>query len=432
MKLLNRAILYYSLYTFLAFVVIGTILFTSIRHIVFKQVSEALLTEKKIIQEQLEDTDTIPDFSDIFNHQIEVTIFKHRLKTSEVFLDTLLYDSLTKSKVAYRFLEFKSNTADNRGFIIKTSQSIEEEKRLLYEILGIITTSFAVLSLILIIIISSVSRGLWGAFYNTLSNIQRFDMRTNSDFHPVSTKITEFYQLNRVLKTLTDKIKSEYINLKEFSENASHEIQTPLTVIRMRIEQILQSADINDELAKNLILISQSVDKISRINQALTLISKIENRQYPETAVISANQKISEVLVQFQDFIHARQLKVSFDAAEHVELQLNPDLADFLFTNLIGNAIKHNIDRGWISIILNNQELILKNTGKDPQINTNLLFLRFKKGEHSSDSYGIGLGLAIVKKVTDLYGMQIVYEYSDSVHTLLIEFRQASPDLISG
>ena len=99
---------------------------------------------------------------------------------------------------------------------------------------------------------------------------------------------------------------------------------------------------------------------------------------------------------------------------------MNPDLADVLFTNLIGNAIKHNIDSGWINIVLNKKELTLQNSGKDPQTDPGLLFFRFKKAEHSTESPG--LGLAIVKKVTDLYGMEITYRYSDSVHTLHILF----------
>lgn len=418
MKLLNRAILYYSFCTFISFVVIGVILFTSIRHIILKQVSEALLTEKQIIQEQLEHTDTVPDFSDIFNHKIEVTLYKHPMRTSEVFVDTLLNDTVTRGPVAYRFLIYTSSTVDNRGYAIITSQSIEDEKRVVYEIFGIIIISFSVLSLILIVIISSVSRGLWGSFYNTLNGIQRFDMRTNIVFNPVPTSITEFIQLNRVLKTLTDKIRSEYVNMKEFSENASHEIQTPLAVIRTRIEQILQSPGIHKELAGDLISVSQAVDKISRINQALTLISKIDNSQYSELTTININRKITEVLSQFQDFIDARNLKINSDMAESMEIQMNPDLADVLFTNLIGNAIKHNIDSGWINIVLNNKELTLQNSGKDPQTDPGLLFLRFKKAEHSTESPG--LGLAIVKKVTDLYGMEITYRYSDSVHTLHI------------
>ena len=109
-----------------------------------KQVSEALLTEKQIIQEQLEHTDTVPDFSDIFNHKIEVTLYKHPLRTSEVFVDTLLNDTVTRSPVDYRFLIYTSSTVDNRGYAIITSQSIEDEKRVLYEILGIIIISFSV------------------------------------------------------------------------------------------------------------------------------------------------------------------------------------------------------------------------------------------------------------------------------------------------
>lgn len=358
---------------------IGAILYISIRHIVLKQVSQALLTEKQIIREQLEYTDTIPDFSEIFNHQIEVTIYKHRIETSEVFKDTLLNDTINKGQAEYRFLIFKSNTHDNRGFVIKTSQSIQEEKKLLYEILGTIIMSFVLLSLLLIFILFSISRGLWDTFFKTLFRIRHFDVKTNGEFIPVDTRISEFKELNNVLKLLTDKIRSDYLSLKEFSENASHEIQTPLAVIRMRIDQILQSAGINDELAANLVAINQSVSKISRINQALTLISKIENSQFSETKTVNFNHKIQEVLDQFHDFILARRLKSSFESAENVDLQINPDLADFMLTNLIGNAIRHNVEKGWISIRLSRDELVFKNSGEDLKINPGHLFRRFSK-----------------------------------------------------
>jgi signal transduction histidine kinase len=420
MKLLNRAILYYSLAMLLAFGYTGTILFTSIHHLVLKQVTESLLTEKDIIRDQLEFADTVPDFSDLFNHQIEVTIYKHRVVKSQNIIDTLLYDTLNHKEMEYRFLVYTDNTADNKGYMITTSKSIDHEKSLLYEILGIIVILFAVLSLLLIIIIISISHRLWGSFYVTLSNIRKYDVKTSREFIPVSTTITEFAQLNEVLKTLTEKIRSEYMNLKEFSENASHEIQTPLAIIRMRIEQMLQSSDINHELAEHLASIGQSVGKISRINQALSLISKIENNQYPETLVVNVNQKIEGILSQFHDFIVSRKLTVKFDRDEQVEIQMNPDLSDFLFSNLVGNAIKHNVDRGWLTISLNRKELILRNSGHDPGVDTNMLFFRFKKAEHSTDSPG--LGLAIVKKITDFYGMKISYHYGEGVHTLHIVF----------
>jgi signal transduction histidine kinase len=420
MKLLNRAILYYSLAMLLSFAYTGAILYTSIHHLVLKQVTETLLTEKDIIREQLEISDTVPDFSDFFNHQIEVTLYKHKVVKSQNLIDTLLYDTLIHSQVEYRFLVFTDNTADNRGYMIKTSKSIDREKSLLYEILGIIVILFAVLSLLLIIIIISISHRLWGSFYITLNNIRKYDVKTSQEFIPVPTRITEFAQLNEVLKLLTEKIRSEYLNLKEFSENASHEIQTPLAIIRLRIEQILQSQYINDELAEHLISMGQSVSKISRINQALTLISKIENNQYPELSVVNVNLKLQGILSQFHDFIVSRKLEVRFETDEEVDIQMNPDLSEFMFSNLIGNAIKHNVDKGWITIHLTTKQLVLQNSGKDPGVDTNQLFFRFKKAEHSTDSPG--LGLAIVRKITDLYGMEIRYDYDKFIHTVTVTF----------
>jgi signal transduction histidine kinase len=420
MKLLNRAILYYSLAMVLSFGYTGAVLYKSIHHLVLKQVTETLLTEKDIIREQLEFEDTVPDFSDLFNHQIEVTLYKHKVIKSQNIIDTVLFDTVIHKQVAYRFLIYTDNTRANKGYMITTSKSIDHEKSLLYEILGIIVILFALLSLTLIIIIISISHRLWGSFYSTLNNIRKYDVKTTREFTPVETRITEFAQLNEVLTALTEKIRSEYLNLKEFSENASHEIQTPLAIIRMRTEQILQSPYINDDLAEHLVSIGQSVNKISRINQSLALISKIENNQYSELSVVNVNQKIKGILSQFHDFIISRKLNVQFEAGEEVEIQMNPDLSDFLFSNLLGNAIKHNVDGGWIIITLNRKELILRNSGKDPGVNTNQLFFRFKKAEHSTDSPG--LGLAIVKKVTDLYRMKISYDYSDLVHTITIIF----------
>jgi signal transduction histidine kinase len=420
MKLLNRAILYYSLAMLLSFAYTGAILYTSIHHLVLKQVTESLLTEKDIIRDQLEIADTVPDFSDLFNHQIEVTIYKHKVVKSQNTIDTLLYDTLSHRQVEYRFLIYTDNTSKGKGYMISTSKSIDNEKSLLYEILGIIIILFAVLSLLLIIIIISISHRLWGSFYVTLNNIRKYDVKSSREYIPVATRITEFAQLNEVLRILTEKIRSEYINLKEFSENASHEIQTPLAVIRLRIEQMLQSPDINGELAEHLVSVGQSVSKISRINQSLTLISKIENNQYTEMAGVNLKLKIEGILSQFHDFIVSRQLSVQFDADEEVEIKMNPDLSDFMFSNLIGNAIKHNIDKGWITILLNSKELIIRNSGKDPGVDTDQLFFRFKKAEHSTDSPG--LGLAIVKKITELYGMKINYRYAEMTHSIHIIF----------
>ena len=420
MKLLNRAIIFYSLATLVSFMLMGAVLYSTIRHIVLRQVSEALLTEKQIIEEQILQTDSLPDFSDIFNHKIEVTVLKSRVKPNLVFVDSLINDQESNNQVEYRFLRYAGNTPDKRGFIIKTSQSIEDEKQLLYDILTLVFLTFSALLLMLIIINYFISKGLWGSFYSTLSRIRNFDVKSEKDFIPQDTQITEFRQLNEVLIALTTKIKSDYLDLKEVTENVSHEIQTPLAVIRMKIEQMLQSDTISDQLAENLASVNQSVTRISRINQAITLMSKIDNNQFLQSRPIRIDRKITEMLGQFKDFIQSKNLETKSEMMEEVELVMNPDLADLLFTNLLNNAIKHNIHDGWISIRLDRAAIEIKNTGKDPQVNPELFFKRFKKSEPSSESPG--LGLSIIKKVADFYGMTVLYSYAEGIHCLRIAF----------
>jgi signal transduction histidine kinase len=126
------------------------------------------------------------------------------------------------------------------------------------------------------------------------------------------------------------------------------------------------------------------------------------------------------MLGQFKDFIQSKNLETKSEMMEEVELVMNPDLADLLFTNLLNNAIKHNIHDGWISIRLDRAAIEIKNTGKDPQVNPELFFKRFKKSEPSSESPG--LGLSIIKKVADFYGMTVLYSYAKGIHCLRIAF----------
>ncbi|HLO58044.1 MAG TPA: HAMP domain-containing sensor histidine kinase [Bacteroidales bacterium] len=420
MKLLYRALIFYSIAAFVLFSIMGIVLYTSIRYSILKQVSNTLLTEKQIIEEEIFQTDSLPDFSSIFNHEIEVSVYKHRLSPSLNFIDSMITDSVHEGMTEYRFLKYAGNTPDGRGFIIKTSQSIQEEKDLVYEIFTIILTVLAVLLLILIIAVYSISKNTWSDFYHILSNIRQFDIKTESRFEPVATQIHEFAQLNDVLESLTRKIRSDYQNLKEVTENVSHEIQTPVSVIRVKIDQLLQSKAITDKLASELYAINQSVSKISRINQAITLMSKIDNNQYPVAGKINLNQKIHQLIEQFSDFIESKKLEVSIDQHEEANISMNEDLAGFLFTNLLGNAIKHNFENGSIEISIHHDRFMIRNTGPDPQTRTEFLFQRFRKADQSSES--AGLGLSIVKKVIDFYNLKIEYRFEAPFHTVTIFF----------
>jgi signal transduction histidine kinase len=102
---------------------------------------------------------------------------------------------------------------------------------------------------------------------------------------------------------------------------------------------------------------------------------------------------------------------------------MNTHLAGILITNLLSNAIKYNVNGGTLYITLNKLGLTIANSGEPLTISGKEVFERFKKGD-SPDS--IGLGLAIVKKIINQAGFTIRYEYSNNLHTFIIEFRKTA------
>ncbi|MES1161208.1 MAG: ATP-binding protein, partial [Bacteroidota bacterium] len=110
---------------------------------------------------------------------------------------------------------------------------------------------------------------------------------------------------------------------------------------------------------------------------------------------------------------------------EGIYVPLHTALADLLLTNLVSNAIRHNIPHGTIRVKLSKAGLVISNTGKPPEVPTGELFERFKKGNPGSDS--IGIGLAIVRQICDIMNFDIVYEYISGRHILAISFLSSHP-----
>ena len=234
-----------------------------------------------------------------------------------------------------------------------------------------------------------------------------------------NTEITEFKTLNTVLDSMTKKMSADYMSLKEFTENASHELQTPLAVMQSKIELLIQSENLTPDQLSNISAVYESVNKLSKLNQALLLLTKIENRQYAETAEIALNTLVQQKLELFKEWLEYRKLFVEIDL-HPLDIWANPILADILITNLLSNAIKHNLDNGKLHIELHDKHLLIMNSGVPVTGDTTDFLSRFKKANQASDS--LGLGLAIVKEICAMYGYTIEYTYEDNVHCVSIFF----------
>ena len=117
---------------------------------------------------------------------------------------------------------------------------------------------------------------------------------------------------------MTEKIYQDYLSLKEFTENASHEIQTPLSVMRAKIELLLQMENLNDEQVQHIASLYESVNRLSNLNKTLILLTRIENDQFPDKRRINLNERIKYHLENFEEAIKSKEitLTTSFPEAD--------------------------------------------------------------------------------------------------------------------
>jgi signal transduction histidine kinase len=277
---------------------------------------------------------------------------------------------------------------------------------------------FLVFSLFLISILINylIARNLWKPFYDSVRIAGSFDIQSDKLLNLPETDIVEFNQLNDVFDNMTRKMRDDYLNLKEFSENASHEIQTPLAIIRAKADLLMQQKNLNKDSINLLKSINEATNRLFKLNQGLLLISKIENQVFHEKKLISLRKVVESALNNYKEIMELKKIKVETEANNEALVEMNEVLAEVLISNLLSNAVRFNVDGGFLRCHINDTYLILTNTGLPLTINPEDLFRRFQRNSQNPQS--VGLGLSIVKKITESYGMMITYTCHDTIHEL--------------
>jgi signal transduction histidine kinase len=297
-----------------------------------------------------------------------------------------------------------------------------------YQLLPGVVDSFKwILLLLLVLVIISgglISKYILAPFKRTMRVIQSFDLKQKEAIRLPATRTFEFMELNEFLKKMTESARRDYQSLKEFTENASHELQTPTAIIRGKLELLMES-DIRGEQAILIAEMQNALERLSRIHSSLTLLTKLENQEYKAGEPVCISNLVRETLASFDELIQMKSIGLVVHIEKGVYIPLHLSLADLLLTNLISNAIRHNTappgKKGLIRVWLTKEGLVIINTGRPPVVPTKELFERFKKGNSGSDS--IGIGLAIVRQICDLSGFDIEYQYNSGLHQLAVSFQ---------
>lgn len=293
----------------------------------------------------------------------------------------------------------------------------EEETEDLLEWIMLVTAAMILLLLGTLFLANRLLlRRIWQPFYDTLEGIRQFNLSSHKPLPVRDTGIEEFKNLDSAVEQMTGKILKDYEVLKNFADNASHEMQTPLAIINSKLDLLIQDPGLGEKHLRQLQAMYDAVGRLSKLNQSLLLLTKIENNQFAHADPVALAPLIEEKMVQFEDLIGARNLTVHM-LLDNGSLRMNAYLADILLNNLLINAIRHNRDGGHLDIRLQEDALLISNTGPALLFDPVTIFDRFTKGSHSE---GTGLGLAIVKQICDSYDFRLSYSYNDNIHSIRI------------
>jgi len=300
------------------------------------------------------------------------------------------------------------------------------EKRNLVEMEGMVFSIAAMFLIIIIILLTGIiwiskktASKIWKPFYNTLNQIENFEIDKNNPPNFIPTGIDEFERLNKSLERLIEKNTAIYKSQREFIENAAHELQTPIALFQTKLDT-LQQLDLDKEQSLLVGSLNKDVYRLNRLNKNLLLLSKIDNEIYVEQDSFVLNEYIEKHLDFFTEQAKSRNLKINIDFKENLIVKGNSTLTEVLINNLFLNAIRHNIKDGLINIILENNTLKFTNTGSEIPLTEQNIFNRFSKVNPSSQ--GNGLGLAIIKKICNISHWNIRYIFNNNLHIFEITF----------
>lgn len=318
-----------------------------------------------------------------------------------------------------RVLTYIFCTEDGRYHEVEVSTPTIEKEDLRESILILMVVLYGA------IFVSVVSINAW-TIYRSLRPMRRllrwlddYDLGKHVRRLHIPTRITELKRLNEVVASAIERNEQTFERQRQFISNASHEIQTPLAISLNRIEMLLDDGQLGERQMGEIIKIRHTLDRLSRLNKSLLMLSRIDNGQFDRREDIDVGRLICDTLPDLEDAYAAKKIEVSVTTASPFCVVMSRPLAELLVGNLLKNAFVHNVDGGRVVIHIAADSVCVANTGESVPLNADKIFARFY---HTTGMAGsTGLGLALVKSVCEQSSLHIAYRHEETMHVFMVK-----------
>ena len=309
MKLQRKISIYFFSVSLIIFLLSSIISYLVIKNLVLEGVDETLEAEKNNLVSQLQHIEN-PDYI-LGNHsyRLEIHSIETGRKITRTLNDTLLFVGEEDEGVPFRQIKL-SKIFDGKNYAIILRRSLIEREDLITGITILLGLVFFLMFLSLNLINYFGEKKWWKPFYETLDKLSNFNLSQKEKINFKYSGIDEFNKLNETLKKMTEKMRNDFNSLKEFSENASHEMQTPLAIIRSKLDVMIQDASLNENQFNSIRSLYDAVNRLSKLNQSLNFLTKIENQEFTKKEDVNISQIINLQTENLKELIESKSLHV--------------------------------------------------------------------------------------------------------------------------
>ena len=426
-KLLNRPLKAFALYALIILLISIPVYVLVVDYIWTSELDEhnwlTLQHTKQRLKSKQFSAAEIENINHIWGElQPGVSIVKTESKVSlqDSVYETIRPNEFDKDDGEDRFRGLKSYIEINGDTYILTIETNVEESDETFAAIAVVTLLFFVILIVGFILLNRrIAAKSWNSFYQTLSSLKSFELSKDTTIHLPDSDILEFREMNQSLQQLITKSVSAFQQQKSFTENASHELQTPIALLKSKLDLLIQEKNISPEISEILNSIDAPLSRLSRINKNLLLLAKVENHQYGAKERIDLKDYIESTITLFEDYLDEKQLQLSNGVSESILVNANSFLIETLIHNLFSNAIRHTPKGGQITLSYRQGLFKVINSGKE-RLDKSKLFERFSST--TKDKVSSGLGLAIIHEIAKKYGWLVTYDFESGFHIFSVRF----------
>lgn len=368
----------------------------------------------------------LPTVDDGSNNSFHITETSATLHHGIEYSDAMIYIESKNEMEPARILKTIFKNKDGLFYELTVSTPTIEKNDLREAILYWIITLYFTLLIIIVLINILVYWSSMKPLYKLLHWLDHYKIGANNEPLKNDTKITEFRKLNDSALRYTERIEEDFEQQRQFIGNASHELQTPLAICQNRLEMLTNDENLTETQLIEIAKTQQTLSHLVRLNKSLLLLSKIENRQFPESTLVNFNELIKNHLTDFKEIFEHLHINIIFHKNGILTARINESLASAMISNLLRNAFIHNRLNGEIVIEISENHLFVANTGNEQPLNKNQIFNRFYQGSKKNGS--TGLGLAIVEAICKIYEVTIEYSFKNRKHGFELFFQKSIVD----